>query len=175
MKLIQSVFFSSISFLFVMSCTSNSDETEASPDVEVRDTVRDVVTAGSDTAIMVKSSPLLWYADFEEASNTYKIKKPAQGKLDTVAGERIITLINNDWDSIQLDYVKKSHDTVFVSIPNSEYLTQKIGSSGAENFMATTTFSLTEMKGIKYVNFKFKAGDHATPGVYSRSDFKAME
>ena len=169
-------------FMFVMvlssitiSCTSGTDDAGDAPDVEVQDTVRDVVTTGSDTAIMVKNSPLLWYADFEEASNTYKIKKPAQSRLDTVAGERIISLINNDWDSIHVDYVKKSHDTVFVSISKSEYLTQKIGSSGAENFMATTTFSLTEMTGVKYVNFKFKAGDHATPGVYSRSDFKAME
>ena len=64
---------------------------------------------------------------------------------------------------------------MFISIPESEYLTQRIGSTGAENFMATTTFTLTEMRGIKYVSYDFTEGDHASPGVYSRKDFKNLQ
>ena len=54
-------------------------------------------------------------------------------------------------------------------IPHSEMLTERIGSTGAEIYMASATRSLTELKGIKYVNYDFEEGDHATPGVYNRN------
>jgi hypothetical protein len=38
--------------------------------------------------------------------------------------------------------------------------------------MASTTYSLTELKGIKYVNYTMQAGDHVSPGTYSRKSFE---
>jgi len=38
--------------------------------------------------------------------------------------------------------------------------------------MATATYTLTEAKGINYVDFDFEEGDHAVPGTYSRESFK---
>lgn len=171
--------FSALIFLNIIfafsACSSDSATDEDGAEVHIEDTVHDVVIAGTDTSMMVKNSPFLWRADFEDASNTYKISKPIVARPDSLSGEHMVTLINNDWDSILVKYIKTSQDTVYLDIQNSEYLTQRIGSSGAENFIATTTYSLTELTGVKYVNFKFKAGDHATPGVYKRSDFKSME
>ncbi len=43
-----------------------------------------------------------------------------------------------------------------------------MGTTGADDYMSTTTFTLTELRGIKYVNFAFEEGDHAVPGTYSR-------
>jgi hypothetical protein len=60
---------------------------------------------------------------------------------------------------------------VFVSIPESEVLTQQMGTAGAESFMVTTVYSFTEIKDIKYVSFDFEAGDHASPGIYSRNSW----
>ena len=42
------------------------------------------------------------------------------------------------------------------------------GTTGADDYMSTTTFTLTELKNIKYVNYDFEEGDHAMPGTYSR-------
>jgi hypothetical protein len=53
-------------------------------------------------------------------------------------------------------------------------LANEIGNTGAENYLASTTFTLTELKNIKYVNIAMKPGDHAEPGVYSRDDFKRL-
>ena len=75
---------------------------------------------------------------------------------------------------IHLDFIKISHDTIYVKIPNSQNLTSDIGDTGAENYLASTTYTLTEMKNVRYVNIAMKGGDHAEPGVYSRDDFKDL-
>ena len=158
----------------LIGCSTNSTKEKDEPELVIADTVYEKVNdAETDTASVIKNAPSIWSADFEEATNTYKIHKPVNSKLDTLSAQNLVALVN--WDSIHVDFIKISHDTMHVSIPNSKYLTQRIGSSGAENFMATTTFTLTEMKGIKYVNYKFTEGDHASPGVYSRKDFKDLQ
>ena len=60
---------------------------------------------------------------------------------------------------------------VNVEVINGEYLTQSMGSTGAEEFIAVATFTLTEYDNIKFVNFIFEEGDHAAPGIYSREHF----
>jgi len=59
-----------------------------------------------------------------------------------------------------------------IEIINAEYLTQRMGTSGAQNYLAATTFSLTETPGVRAVDFVFPPGDHAAPGVYTRESFK---
>jgi hypothetical protein len=59
-----------------------------------------------------------------------------------------------------------------VEIINAEYLTQRMGTSGAQNYLAATTYSLTEAAGIRGVVFIFPEGDHAAPGAYTRENFK---
>jgi hypothetical protein len=83
-------------------------------------------------------------------------------------------IVNKTWPKVQIKYLKTSKDTVFIAIPNSEVLTQQMGTSGAEAFMISTTYSLTDLKGIKYVSYDFEIGDHANPGVYSRSYWKEI-
>ena len=83
-------------------------------------------------------------------------------------------MINQNFPDIHLDLVKVSHDTIYVKIPDSKRLTEEIGNTGADNYLASATFTLTELKNIKYVNIDLKAGDHAEPGVYSRADFKEL-
>jgi len=83
-------------------------------------------------------------------------------------------LINNNFPDIHLDLVKISHDTIYVKIPDSKKLANEIGDTGAENYLASATFTLTELKNIKFVNIAMQPGDHAEPGVYSRNDFKRL-
>lgn len=63
-------------------------------------------------------------------------------------------------------------DTVTVEVINGRYLTQRMGTTGANAFLAAATFTLTEHEDINAVNFVFKQGDHAIPGLYSRDMFK---
>lgn len=70
----------------------------------------------------------------------------------------------------QLVYEKMEGDTLYVKLENAEYVTQRMGSTGAGAFMALCTFTLTEIEGVKQVYFDFEEGDHARPGKYSRTD-----
>jgi hypothetical protein len=59
-----------------------------------------------------------------------------------------------------------------VEIIDAEYLTQRMGTSGAQNYLAAATYSLTETPGVRGVDFIFTVGDHAAPGMYTRESFK---
>jgi hypothetical protein len=85
---------------------------------------------------------------------------------DTLNVAKLLHLINTE--KIHLYFVKASNDTIFFKIKESTYLTQSIGNYGADAFISTATWTLTELKGIKYVNFDFKKGRHGMPGTYSR-------
>jgi hypothetical protein len=91
-------------------------------------------------------------------------------KADTLTPGKLVNFINTHkgGSKIHLDLVKLSHDTIYVKIKESTYLTQQMGTSGAEDYMTTTTFTLTELKNVKFVTYDFKEGDHAAPGTYSR-------
>lgn len=90
-------------------------------------------------------------------------------KRDTLTFGKLISTINAKYrDKVKLDYLKISNDTIYVKIDNSVYLTQQMGTTGADEYMITATFTLTELPNIKYVNFDFELGDHASPGTYYR-------
>ena len=74
-------------------------------------------------------------------------------------------------DPPKLKLIDIKGQVVNVEVINDEYLTQRMGSAGAEEFLVIATFTLTEYDHIKFVNFKFQAGDHAIPGFYSRDHF----
>ena len=61
--------------------------------------------------------------------------------------------------------------TVRVQVENSGYLTQRMGSAGAQDFLAAATYTMTECPVITAVDFNFPQGDHAAPGIYTRMSF----
>ncbi|TAN41590.1 MAG: hypothetical protein EPN22_14865 [Nitrospirae bacterium] len=73
---------------------------------------------------------------------------------------------------IEAQYVQNTHDTVHIKILNNKTLTQQIGSSGAKEYIARLTYTMTEIKGISKVYLDFDPGEHAAPGYYSRKYFE---
>ena len=165
-----------IGLLFIcsvfISCNSSEDKNEE-PEVEV---IHDTVVAAGDepdSSRTIVNKPLIWTVD-AEPSGTDKLKAPANARLVTFSSAHLIKVINDNFPEVKLDLVKISHDTMYVKIPDSKVLTQEMGSTGAQNYMASATYTLTEMKGIKYVSFAMKEGDHSGPGVLSRADFSRL-
>jgi hypothetical protein len=68
--------------------------------------------------------------------------------------------------------VKIERSVAFIEVINAGYLTRRMGSSGAQAYLASVTYTLTENPQIKKVKFIFEGGDHAKPGVYSRKSFE---
>lgn len=58
-----------------------------------------------------------------------------------------------------------------VSIVNSEYLTRRMGSAGAQDYLAAATYTITECPMVNRVDFLFPQGEHAAPGTYDRKSF----
>lgn len=167
-------------FLFVLviacligACNSNHDDTvKTPPEADVTDTVT-TIGNNPDSMKTIVNRSMIWTVQ-PQGTNMDKLKAPDSTQLKNYSYSQLIDLLNQNYPDILLDFDKISHDTIYVKIPNSLRLTNQIGDTGAENFLASTTFTLTELPNIHFVNIIMKAGDHAEPGVYSRNDFKNL-
>jgi len=140
----------------IASCASNIDKKNISQDSKFPATF----------------DRLIWTTDFDTVKHDFVLIKNREVDADTLTPKKVIDEINSVWSEIILQFKKVSNDTIYVTIPDSYYLTERIGTSGASNYMAATTYSLTELKGIKYVHYDFEEGEHLSPGTMTREDYK---
>jgi hypothetical protein len=113
------------------------------------------------------------------------------GKIKDIRNDvkKLITALNNSWEDSEagrsdkdglpgelpkIRLQKVDRKTAIIEIANDQYL-NKMGSSGAQGYLASVTFTLTENAGINSVKFMFDAGEHAMPGVYDRSSFPGFK
>jgi len=75
----------------------------------------------------------------------------------------------------KLKLVKISADTVYLTVINDFYLTQSMGTTGAEDYIVNSATSLLEIDGINYVDYDFAMGDHAYPGTFSKAGYDEKE
>ncbi len=75
----------------------------------------------------------------------------------------------------KIKLVKISADTVYLTVINDFYLTQSMGTTGAEEYIVNSGVSLLEIDGINYVDYNFNMGDHAYPGTFSKAGYQARE
>ena len=157
--------------MLILFYSCNSDDTNS--DTAAGDTtfITEKSTAPSIEA-PAQFKNLVWSAIFDSAKGDMVLKQQRQVNADTLTADKLIKEINASWDGIKMELKKISHDTIYVAIPESNVLTQQMGSSGANGYMSSTTFTLTELKNIKFVNYNFAEGDHVAPGTFKRSDFK---
>lgn len=123
-----------------------------------------------DSATQMIDAHYFWEAD-QDSPKGLMMKKSRPISRDSLTTDNLLQVLNNLHSNVILSYVKTSGDTVFVKINKSTYLTQHMGTSGAEAYLAEVTYNLTELTGINFVDINFKMGDHAEPGTYSKTDF----
>jgi hypothetical protein len=85
---------------------------------------------------------------------------------------RMIAAINEEYPQIKLAAYKLKQDTLFTRITDAIYLTEQMGSTGAADYLADVIINLTSITGVRYVLISFREGSHASPGIWSREDFK---
>jgi hypothetical protein len=147
----------------IVSCnTKKADEKAATTDTTTANVMPD--------SAVIKDSHYFWTSGYDPKQGLIMVKtRPASA--DSLTAPIIVQMFNETYPEIPLTVTKISNDSVFINIRNSKYLTQQMGSSGAEAYLAELTYNLTEISGINFVDIKFKVGDHASPGTYSRTDF----
>ena len=151
--------------LIFSACNNASDTTSQTKNIDSASTPSKEKQAKSIATITKNDSISIWVYNYT-TSTPIKNKEP---KPELLTPQKIIDFINSNNPSVHLDLIKISNDTIFVKIKESTFLTQQMGSTGADEYMSVTTFTFTELKGIKYVNYDFEEGDHANPGTYSRN------
>jgi hypothetical protein len=164
-----------IVIIVAFSC-NNKDEKASSNTAPTlptnEDTTSKIVTTPDTTKPKTIDYTPLWEMDMNGDGTAYEMKKRTSFIDSAITIEEAIAINNKKWKDVQLVFVKQVGETVFVDIPQSDYLTQRMGSLGPVEFFASTVYSLTEVKGVKNIDFKMQEGDHAGPGVYSRKDYK---
>jgi len=143
-------------------------------------------------ALLLKSNS--YVAD--EQQYVWRAEYDSEGAARLVRGKRIrdisaemnklISALNRSVEKSELSRVSGDRDlselpkitlrktappVVVVEIVNDKYLSEAMGSSGAQDYLAIVTYTLTESPGIRSVEFVFQPGEHAMPGVYSRESF----
>jgi hypothetical protein len=126
----------------------------------------------TETDSVITSFYYLWKAMLNDTSGKLEMKKIETANLDSLTAASIIDFINAGDSSVHLDLIKTSNDTVYIKIPDATFLTQRMGSTGSTMYLAGVVYNLTELPGIRFINFDFEEGDHhAQPGTLSRDSF----
>ncbi len=79
--------------------------------------------------------------------------------------------LNPMYESPGLALEELEGDSAIVSLARANVVTEQMGSTGGQCYLAGVTFSLTSVEGIDHVRFEFKEGSHGSPGRYDRADF----
>ncbi|HXI01389.1 MAG TPA: hypothetical protein VNI52_14060 [Sphingobacteriaceae bacterium] len=154
-------------FIIVLSCYSCNNEPELK-DTSVADSVN--ITANKQAPQL---SDLPWTTAINtETGNTHLQQMP--GNSSAITPQQVIAAANKKYPQIHLEWIKKEGTTVYLKITDANYLTQSMGSAGAEAYLSEITYSFTEVEGIKSINLTFAEGDHAAPGTYTRDQFKSL-
>lgn len=149
--------------MVIFSCNTKQPDKVVTP-------VDTTAAVAVDTAIANTDSHYFWYGD-AETKDGFGMIKSRPLPPDSLNEASIIGLLNDLYPEIPLSFTKISHDSIFLKIRKSAYLSNQLGNTGAEQYISEVTYNLTELKGINFVNISFKKGDHASPGTYSRTDF----
>lgn len=149
----------------LFSCNSNKEKEDTPAEEEV---VTDSVVTETPTLVYNPDSKLyLW-----RATADYKKKKNEAAQPAIINADSLIKGLNEYYENVFIEKVKQSNDTIYTAIKDSKYLSQQMGSTGAEMYLADVVLNLTAVPGIKYVKIDMEEGDHAQPGTWSAGNFK---
>lgn len=153
-----------IVMFLLASCMS--DQSDKSPEERAADSAA--------IADQNKTLAVPWIVELNDSTHLMEIKKNPDANMENLSYLDIVDALNYKYPQIKLEWLKQEGKTAYVKIEDADYLTRESGTEGARAYLAEVTFSLTEFADIEAVDFSFKEGDHARPGVYKREDFKGF-
>jgi hypothetical protein len=148
----------------VVSCNGNKEEANKGSSIE---TTEDPATVEPTLQYNPESNLYVWKANFDYT----KIQNPAlqPAILNT---DSLIKGLNVRNENVFLQKERISGDTLYTFINDSQYLSNQMGSTGAEVYIADVVLNLTEVPGVKYVAIKMEEGSHAQSGIWSKQNFE---
>lgn len=151
----------------VFSCRNESGESKA---VETPGDVVEEITEDMEAPL-----PALPYmAVFDEQTEQLKAEKNEDFNTTSLTADGLTQALVANYPDIKPEIERISNDTLYLHIANAQYLTQQMGSSGAQMYLMEATYAYTELPNIRVVHFTFAEGDHAVPGSYRRDSFNQL-
>lgn len=89
--------------------------------------------------------------------------------------EKMVSELNKIFVSYQnpeILILSKVNKTIHIGIEDPEQVAERMGSTGALCYLGQVVYSLTSLKDVVNVDFKFDEGSHASPGLYERFSFE---
>lgn len=160
MKINHPILYFSIALLFIVFVSCKDSNKEIIEET-TEDSTQKIVYS---KALIDESDSALWIYDY----NTDIPLKNWEIKEMNISPKEWIDFINAQNKNVYMEFSEHSGDTLYVKIKESTFLTQQMGSAGADAYLSVATYTLTESKNVNYVHFDFEEGDHAIPGTYSR-------
>ncbi len=154
--------------IFLISCNYSSTESNLADKDPTQINNTDTLKSVQQDAPQNPDTELYaWLVDFDAKT----IKRNPKLKKEYLNVDTLIKGLNELYPNIKLDKVKMSGDTLFTEIKDSEYLGERMGSTGAASYIADVIINLTSINKIKYVKIDLNEGSHASPGIWSLKDF----
>ena len=143
-----------ILFIFIISCrNSNNDKSTDEPETIIYD---------------YPDTLLAW----EVSADSMVMKRQTIYPDSSITINRIINGLNDKYPNVHIELLKQSGDTVYINIPNSDYLGEQMGSAGSSAWFADATINLTTAPGINYVSYKMDLHSHAESNVLGRDAYR---
>lgn len=145
-----------VAIVLITACKCNNDQN--------RPTAED--------SILVIPDTLLVY-DVNTETKTWKRFTEVPDSAFTAT--RIVNGLNQKYPEVQLQFLKQSNDTLYVAVPNNEFLGERMGNDGASSWFSDAVLNLTGVPGVTYVNMQMDRRSHASPGVFTKENVKGYE
>jgi hypothetical protein len=127
--------------------------------------------------VMPNSSTLIdfyWHADFDTILNKEFLIRGRMLDSISKSPDELIKILNRRNPKCKIEYIDLRKDTVIIRILEDEFLSEQMGTTGADCYLGETIYTLTENDQIKFVRIEMDYGSHAGPGVYSRNDYNRL-
>lgn len=125
----------------------------------------------SETEYAVSDTILAW----DTNADSMIMKRDHTVPDSAITINRIINGLNEKYPEVHIDVIKQSGDTIYIDVPDAEYLGNQMGSAGSSAWFADAVINLTSVPGINYVSFKMDMYSHASSGVIGKEEYKGWK
>lgn len=157
--------------LFTAACTSEPTTSQDEADTAAVANEPKMNDSAAMTLVEPSIQPLPYIVHYDDNTGKFHIDKNPASETVEYTAKALEGALNHKYAEIQLRAGERRKDTIYLHIDDPFYLTQSIGSAGANSYLAEATFAFTALDSVNVVNFRFEPGDHAMPGPYTRRFF----
>ena len=125
----------------------------------------------SNTEYAIRDTILAW----DTNADSMIMKRDLAVPDSAITVRRIINGLNEKYPEVHIEVIKQSGDTIYIEVPDAEYLGNQMGSAGSSAWFADAVINLTSVTGINYVSFKMDMYSHASGGVISQEEYKGWK